>query len=162
MKFNINLKTILLITAVLCLSACSSINRNIYISRSDSLIDQNININVIGANKKEIDDLKKISYEKYWLDKNIRRKFTGKNLFFASNSKDTKRLSKDDAIWEEWEKSNSEILYILSNTHEISDNSENWVKKIPIKHYSFFNFWSDRNLKINIEKNKISIQNATT
>lgn len=156
---TIYLRYVTCIMFALFLSSCSSINRNIYLTRGYDLNNYNINVDLVGINKKQKTSLNSISYQEYWTNLKKRKSFTIKDLNFKANGKNNLLLAQNDPIWTAWGKNNSENLYILTNIQEASgDNS--WKYKIPVESYLWFNFWSNKNLYIYISKNGISVNNG--
>jgi hypothetical protein len=153
-----SLKILLLIITLLVFSSCSSINRNIYIVRDKSLLDTNLDVDLLATDdaKKSI-LLNNTSYSDYWTDNDIRKYFQIKEMYFKNNDRNILELSKKNKIWEKWNENDVKTLFIFANSAE-SMNGTNWKRKIPIERYSWFNFWSDKDLKITVSKEKISVK----
>ena len=150
-KFKILLPVVIL----LILPACSAINRNIYIVRDKSLVDSNINVDLFGADTKQKVLINKASYSDYWVGRYISSTPLIKKMYFKNNGRNSLLLSDKNTIWDRWDKNNAEALFIIVNTEE-STVSSNWKKQLLMERYSWFNFWSEKDLKIIISKKRIT------
>ena len=139
------------------LSSCSSINRNIYISRESNLNSYNLNVDLVGVSRRGEKSFTNVKYADYWTNQALREKFAIKEVFLRSNKKNKLLFSMKNPIWKTWGRDNSSHLFIVSNVDE-SLNGSNWKKEVRLAKYSWFNFWSDRDLYIKVTKDGINIK----
>jgi hypothetical protein len=148
------LKYFNIIFASIIVLGCSSVNRDIYISRDKSLNNYNLNVDLVGVNKFHSVVLTNDSYPQYWIDQNNRNKLHVKEFYFKQSSINTQLLSKNDPVWSFWNGDKPDTLFILSNVEEVQ-NINNWRSKFILDNYSWFNFWSDRSLYLIVTKKGI-------
>ena len=158
MKFYNLLKIVSIVFILFVLAGCS-INRTIYVNMDESLNKQSVEVDFLGTSNKQSEKLDDCSYMKYWGFNDFKEQFTIKKInYLPDNSRKEQIILSNDKIWTKWDDSECDYLYILADLPLINfDNEINWKRKLRMERYSWYNFWSDRDLHISINKSGIKV-----
>ncbi|MCP4176291.1 MAG: hypothetical protein GY756_00825 [bacterium] len=157
--------TIILIvsSAVLVFFTSCSINRNVYVDMQHSLVDKSVQLNLIGIDNYELNQAVGAGYNNFWRIDGIENIYgTSKYVVnFPAFSNETKKtLPSDNIIWSKWYHRNCNYLLVAVNLPYSNSKNIKWKDIILMESYSWYNFWSDRNLYISINENGILVRNG--
>jgi hypothetical protein len=151
-------KGVILIMVALVLSSCSY-KRDILLKLDPSLRKNNIQVDLLGVNKRKLTELNNMSYATYWnmYDKRGIDKFELEIKFSAYDDLLLKAIVKGDNIWEIWGHDEIEYVFIAADTPLLQQQLK-WKASFALTRFSMFNFWSNRTVYIYINKNGLELK----
>jgi hypothetical protein len=147
---------IVLSALTILFSACSSVNRNVNVRLTKSLEGKSIQVEMIGVTGKEADQLDKADSNTYWNLQNSGYNYTKYTMPLLYGKTNTAILPISNSIWKAWYNKDAEYLYIITDMPDLANNRDvKWKLKMKMEYYSWFNFWSNKNLNVLIKNNEI-------
>jgi hypothetical protein len=160
-SYKIKTVNILFSAIIACsvLSSCYTISPNVLIKMDKNLnSNSNIQVDFLGCKSKDLKEIKKNGYTYYWNLNNY--KYSNnitENLFYGPELPWKQVLLENNSVWEKWKHEGCEYLVIIANWPVyLPAAKKNWLYFMKFPEYYWFNFWSDKNIYLNINKYGIS------
>jgi len=143
---------------VLFFTSCSY-KRTIMIKLDPSFHKQNIQVDLIGVNKQTLAILNDMSYEQYWDDYDKRgvNKDEIELRFCGYDETLIKTVETNNNIWQIWDGDTITYIFIAVDA-PFMEQKLVWKVFLPLTSYTFYNFWSNRKVYININKNGLKLK----
>ena len=143
---------------LLIISACST-RRDIQITLNQSLVKESIRIDFVGTSEVELNRLNEKTFEQYWNHNDLDAKNVVYVDFRPFEDSLFKQVTPDNPIWTIWNDTNCEYIFIAVDMEYPGTPKGMWKSNVYLQSYSWYNFWSDRNLYIAINKDNLNISN---
>ncbi len=155
------LKVFYLFSIVFILTSCST-RRDILVNLDTSLNKESIQVDFVGASDATILVLNKSNYYQYWKTAGLRKKYKGSEYeinFPPFSYVFDMTIDRSNHIWDTWDNLDSEYLFIAVDVPIKQSDKIEWKKAVYLQSYSWYNFWSDRNLYVYVNANGLTIKN---
>lgn len=138
---------------LLILGGCCSNRQNITVNISNYYWDKNVYVDVACLNDNLLDQYEECSKKDYWgIDSDLRNQLHSRNLVFNMYSPLKQTIAEDSSFWEDHQADDYLALFT-----DISPKDPEWKMIIPLEHYSWFNFWSNKDIHVYISKDGIGL-----
>jgi hypothetical protein len=158
MKISSKIGRLVLLSCTFLLVSCS-INRNIEVSLAEPLMKESVQVDFLGIWSDQVSNYEEKTFDSYWEEEVILGNNDKAIIAFLPFEKSLmKKISPNDSIWRDWSRKDYDYMFVAVDLHYDKKN-EAWKKIIKMESFSWFNFWSNRDLFIHISKKGLSIKN---
>jgi hypothetical protein len=153
-------KLLLLFFSLIIASSCTT-RRDILIDLNKDLFNESVQVDFIGMTENDKVTFESYSFFQYWKFVGLKKRDHELETIinFLPFSYDfEKSISSKSSIWKEWSDKNCDYIFIAVDLPYNQTKKIVWKKIIYIQQYSWYNFWSNRDLYVYVDSEGLTLK----